>query len=185
MADDIALVVAIAAGVVAIVALGVAIWLATELRRVRAAQRVLLPSGATEDVVGRQAELARAVASVEEQLSSVAGQVQQNRHAADARLAESLQLRGLVRYDAYSEMGGHQSWSVALLDERGTGAVISCLHARDHARIYLKEIVSGQADQRLSPEEQRAIGGGLGVSGDEVGGGVQVDQEAGAGPRAA
>lgn len=185
MPDDIALVVAVAAGVVALAALAVAIWLAVELRRVRSAQRVLLPSGAHEDIVARQAELARAVTGVEEQLSTVAGLLQQNKRATDARLAEALQFRGLVRYDAYSETGGHQSWSVALIDERGTGAVISCLHARDHARIYFKEIVAGRANQRLSPEEERAIAGALGVSEDVAAPQEHQADEAGAGPKAA
>ena len=54
-------------------------------------------------------------------------------------------------------MGGSQSWSIALLDDSANGTVISCLHARDHARVYLKEVVGGRSAQRLSPEEERAI----------------------------
>ena len=51
----------------------------------------------------------------------------------------------------------------ALLDARRDGAVISCLHARDHARVYLKEVAEGVAGQRLSPEEQRAMALALGA----------------------
>ena len=64
----------------------------------------------------------------------------------------------MVRYDAYRDMGGQQSWSIALIDGNNTGAVVTSLHARDHARVYLKELVEGVPGQRLSPEETRAVG---------------------------
>ena len=67
-----------------------------------------------------------------------------------------------VRYDAYRDMGGQQSWSIALLDGTRTGAVVTSLHSRDHARVYLKELTAGVAEQRLSPEEARAVALALG-----------------------
>lgn len=162
--DDLSLIVAVAACVVAVVALGVAVWLWVELRRLRHDQRVLLPEGASDDLAGRQADLTRSVSKIEAGLAQLEALVQTTARSTDAELATALRFRGLVRYDAYAEMGGRQSWSIALLDEHGTGAVISCLHARDHARIYLKEVVEGAANQRLSPEEQRSIAGALGPS---------------------
>ena len=72
-------------------------------------------------------------------------------------LATSLRFQGLVRYDAYRDMGGSQSWSIALIDGNGTGAVVTCLHARDHARMYMKELEEGTPSQRLSPEEETAV----------------------------
>jgi Protein of unknown function (DUF4446) len=59
-------------------------------------------------------------------------------------------------------MGGQQSWSIALLDGNHSGAVVTSLHARDHARVYLKELVEGTPGQRLSPEEERAVALALG-----------------------
>jgi hypothetical protein len=75
----------------------------------------------------------------------------------DAGLRGALRFQGIVRYDAYQDMGGQQSWSMAILNANGEGAVITSLHARDHARVYLKEIVGGAPLQRLSPEEERAL----------------------------
>jgi hypothetical protein len=63
----------------------------------------------------------------------------------------------MVRYDAYRDMGGQQSWSIALLDAHRNGAIVTSLHARDHARVYLKELREGTPGQRLSPEEERAV----------------------------
>jgi hypothetical protein len=59
-------------------------------------------------------------------------------------------------------MGGQQSWSIALLDANQNGAVVTSLHARDHARVYLKEMALGTPSQRLSPEEERAVALALG-----------------------
>jgi hypothetical protein len=65
-------------------------------------------------------------------------------------------------------MGGQQSWSIALLDASGTGSVMTCLHARDHARMYVKEVAAGASEQRLSPEEIAAIALASGRVGEAV-----------------
>jgi hypothetical protein len=75
----------------------------------------------------------------------------------EAELRTALRFQGLVRYDAYRDIGGEQSWSLALLDGNQTGTVVTSLHARDHARVYMKRLVASTAEQRLSPEEQRAV----------------------------
>lgn len=64
----------------------------------------------------------------------------------------------VVRYDAFPDMGGHQSWSVALLDDAGDGLVLSSIHARSEARTYAKAIGGWVAEQELSPEESKAVG---------------------------
>ena len=63
----------------------------------------------------------------------------------------------LVRYDAYNEMSGHQSLSIALLDANRSGIVLSSIHHRDQARVYAKQIHGGTPDLRLSPEEEEAL----------------------------
>ena len=65
--------------------------------------------------------------------------------------------RSLIRYDAYGEMSGRQSSSVALLDEHRSGVVLSSILHRDQARVYVKQIVEGRSELDLSPEEQEAI----------------------------
>ncbi len=151
------LLVAVAAGAGAVLALAgvLALWIA--FRRLRAAQQVLLPDGATAGLIDRQASLQRAVLRVEEGLSDLQSLVERQGEVTERSLATSLRFQGLVRYDAYRDMGGSQSWSIALIDGNGTGAVVTCLHARDHARMYMKELEEGTPSQRLSPEEEKAV----------------------------
>jgi hypothetical protein len=92
----------------------------------------------------------------------------------DGRLAEveavqrgTIAHRALVRYDAYNELSGQQSTSIALLDDERSGIVLSCIHHRDQARVYAKQVRSGQGELELSPEEAEAVrialtGGGSG-----------------------
>jgi hypothetical protein len=62
-----------------------------------------------------------------------------------------------VRYDAYNEMSGRQSTSVALLDARRSGLVLSSIHHREQARQYVKQLREGASVVPLSPEEQEAV----------------------------
>ena len=62
-----------------------------------------------------------------------------------------------MRYDAFGDMGGHLSWSLALLDDGGHGVVLTSIHGRSEARTYAKSISSWTCEQQLSPEEEEAI----------------------------
>jgi hypothetical protein len=62
-----------------------------------------------------------------------------------------------VRYDAYGELSGHQSTSLALLDAERSGVVLSCIAHRDNARLYCKVVHEGRGEHELSPEEDEAI----------------------------
>jgi len=64
----------------------------------------------------------------------------------------------VVRYDAFGDMGGRLSWSLALVDDAGTGIVLTSIHGRSDARSYAKNITGWTSDQQLSPEEQEAVG---------------------------
>jgi ATP-dependent Clp protease adapter protein ClpS len=68
-----------------------------------------------------------------------------------------------VRYDAYNEMSGQQSSSVALLDSHRSGVVVSSIAHRDQARVYVKQVHNGQSELELSPEEQEAIETAMGA----------------------
>jgi hypothetical protein len=144
----------IAVGAAAAAALALAVtlacWLA--LRRVRAAQNVLLGGGKADlvdfavSLQGRIDDLHRAVDELAAALSRV-----------DQRVDLSLARTGLVRYDAYKDAGGQQSASIALLDSARNGLVLSAIQGRDYARIYLKELDRGRAAVALSPEELEAV----------------------------
>jgi hypothetical protein len=74
-----------------------------------------------------------------------------------AEARDALRHLAVVRYDAFGDMGGHLSWSLALLDDAGHGVVLTSIHGRSEARTYAKSITGWTCEQQLSPEELEAI----------------------------
>lgn len=72
--------------------------------------------------------------------------------------AQALRHLAVVRYDAFRDMGGHLSWSLALVDDEGNGMVLTSIHGRNDVRSYAKSIAGWKSGQELSPEESEAIG---------------------------
>jgi Protein of unknown function (DUF4446) len=70
---------------------------------------------------------------------------------------DALRHLAVVRYDAFGDMGGHLSWSLALLDDGGHGVVLTSIHGRSEARTYAKNVSGWTCEQQLSPEEEEAI----------------------------
>lgn len=64
---------------------------------------------------------------------------------------------GLVKYDAFEDVGGSQSFSLAIYDEEGNGSVLTSLVGREGCRVYGKVLVNGKSDRHLSTEEEMAI----------------------------
>lgn len=64
---------------------------------------------------------------------------------------------GLVRFDAFEEVHGNQSFALAIYDDQGNGAVMSGIVGRTDCRVFCKPLVSGRSERNLSQEEQRAI----------------------------
>ncbi len=71
--------------------------------------------------------------------------------------ADVLRHLAVVRYDAFGDVGGHLSWSLALLDDHGDGVLLSSIHGRSEARSYAKNVRGWTCEQQLSPEEDEAI----------------------------
>jgi hypothetical protein len=92
-------------------------------------------------------------ATVPADLEGLRGEVQ----ALRVEAAEALRHLAVVRYDAFGDMGGRLSWSLALLDEGGNGVVLTSIHGRSEARSYAKNVASWSSDQPLSPEEAEAV----------------------------
>jgi Protein of unknown function (DUF4446) len=69
----------------------------------------------------------------------------------------SLRHLGLVRYDAFADVGGRLSWSVALVDDGGNGVVLTAIHGRSEARSYAKSLAGWTCEQPMSPEEEDAV----------------------------
>ena len=69
----------------------------------------------------------------------------------------SIQKVGIVRFNPFSEVGGNQSFSAALLDGEGSGIVITSLYSREGSRVYGKPVEKGKSEYSLSREEKKAI----------------------------
>lgn len=72
-------------------------------------------------------------------------------------LHECYQRVGIVKYDAFKEMGGKLSFSVALLNDNKTGFIINSVHSSDGCYVYTKEIVEGECSITLGEEEKKAL----------------------------
>ena len=147
------------AGWIAVAAAGLAgagviawIWTLLLLRRARAAQRVLL-GGRKQDLVDFAVSLQTRIDDVLRTVDEIAAGLSRVDRRVDGTVART----SIVRYDALSDAGGHQSASLALLDSSRTGVVISAIQGRDYARIYVKELDQGRAPVALSPEEREAV----------------------------
>lgn len=152
-------------GIVALAAAGGAllalIWaavLTVRLRRIRAAQRAVLGSDAdSRDLVSHAAGLQEAFVQLRDWVEETAAGLDRRVGSAELRIDGCVAYTSLIRYDAYGEMSGHQSSSMALLDSSRTGIVVSSILHRDQARVYVKQLRGGVAELELSPEEQEAV----------------------------
>jgi hypothetical protein len=72
-------------------------------------------------------------------------------------LTQTLQHLAVVRYDAYGEMSGRLSWSLAVVNDNGNGVVLTSINGRNDARSYAKEVKGFASESKLSPEEAEAI----------------------------
>ena len=149
-------IVALAAAGLALVAFVWVVVLTLKLRRVRSAQRTLL--GAEEaDLVAHAAALQDAFVQLRDWVEEVASGLEGRVSGAEHRMDGCISHTSVIRYDAMNELSGQQSSTVALLDERRTGVVISSILHRDQARLYVKRVQDGNPEYELSPEEQQAV----------------------------
>ncbi|HET6549322.1 MAG TPA: DUF4446 family protein [Solirubrobacter sp.] len=153
-----------APGIVALAAAGGAllalVWLlilSLRLRRLRGAQKVVLGEHGQSDLVAHASELQRAFEALHGRVEEVAAALDARMAAAEDRLDGAIAYRALVRYDAYNEMSGHQSTTLALLDADHNGVVLSSIAHRDTARLYCKQVHAGRGELQLSPEEEEAV----------------------------
>ena len=146
-------VLAIAGTVLGLLAFILALLAQLRFRRMRREYQVLQGEDDQSTFV---ASVARQVDEVDRlrvdiaQQREVIAQLQTDLHDAIRHVA-------VVRYDAFGDMGGRYSFSLALLDDDGDGLVLTAIHARSDTRTYFKGVRSGASDEPLSPEELRVI----------------------------
>ena len=154
---------ALAAGGLALIALIFAIVLAVKLRRMRADQRAVLGGADKRDLVSHAARLETGFTDLREWVEESLASSEAKMAAHDERIDGCIAYAALVRYDAYNELSGAQSSSMALLDTHRNGIVLTSIVHRDQARIYVKQLHEGDPEIELSPEEQQAVDRALGA----------------------
>jgi Protein of unknown function (DUF4446) len=157
MDADVAGIVAIAAGALAVAGV---IWgaiLARRLRQLRGRQSVVLGNGDPRDLVAHASELEQRLLALADEVSGSVERLDSRDADLSRRLQGAVSRCSVVRYDAMGEMTGRQSSSVALLDAAGNGVVMSSILHREQARLYAKQIVGGRSELELSHEEQQAL----------------------------
>ncbi len=112
-----------------------------------------LMDGSVGEIVDSLTRQAAAITGIESRLDQMAaGQAEQAR-----AIERCLQKVGLVRFDAFDDVGGEQSFAVVFLDGSGSGVALSSLYGRQDSRLYAKAISNGQGERALSDEEQAAL----------------------------
>src|SRR3954471_6401415 len=154
-------IVALAGAAVAVLALIFAIVLAFKLRRLRSAQKAVLGDGAARDLVVHAQQLEKGFTDMRDWVEESIEHFERRMQSTESRLDGCVAYRSLVRYDAYNELSGHQSSSLALLDAHKSGVVVSSIVHRDQARLYVKQLHEGESEIELSPEEREAVDAAL------------------------
>ena len=110
---------------------------------------------------GRRAEsLEEEIGALFDDISTLKASSEKNRKDIKKmieNLSECYQRVGIVKYDAFKEMGGKLSFSVALLNDNETGFIINSIHSSEGCYVYTKEIVNGECAISLGDEEKKAL----------------------------
>jgi hypothetical protein len=142
--------------VLVLAVVGLAVWLAvlqrSESRLRSRLRRILSDNGDTglDEILAGQATRI-------EQLSGRLDALNALERELEAAARRALQKVGVVRFNPFQDSGGDQSFAIALLDQGGSGVVVSSLHGRAEMRIFAKQVTNGRSTHSLSDEEQQAI----------------------------
>ncbi len=154
---DIAPYLALGASVLALVLLVLVVRLLLGQRHLRHAQLAVLGGHGERDLVAHAQDLGEQVRNLRDAVQGL----DELLSAHGTELDKALTRRAIVRYDAFRDIGGEQSASIALLDNNASGLVISMIHSRDYARIYVKQLRQSVPDRALSPEEVDVVAAAL------------------------
>ena len=144
----------IVVGIIALMALSLSVLLALRTGRMKRQYRVLSAADGRASFIEVVARKTEEVQGLREDVARLAGDLQ----GTQAEVQQAVRHIGVVRYDAFGDMGGRMSFSAAMVDDHGNGFVITTIHARSESRSYIKELRGGMAEVNLSPEETAAVG---------------------------
>ncbi len=125
-------------------------WLAYEVFRLKARVETVPEEGGVFEALRR---LDVDLAQVEEVVEDLHPRFLE----VERRLPTAVQHTAVVSYDAFGDVGGRLSRSIALLNQGGDGIVLSLLVGRQDTRFFTKEVRGGRGTEPLSPEESQAV----------------------------
>lgn len=136
-----------------LIILGYVISLSVRFSRFIKGRNAKLDSGQVGDIVDYIREQSDLLVNIQGRLRDIS--VKQDEQS--ITIDSCLQNVGLVRFNAFEDVGGEQSFALALLDARKNGVIISSLYGRHDSRCYIKGIKNGAGERTLSDEEKRAL----------------------------
>lgn len=134
-----------------------AITISRRLGRLTRRQTSRLSEGSIGEVTDWLSEHSESIDSLKGYLETMSSEHREQMRS----LATCLQKVGMVRFNAFEDIGGEQSFAIVLLDANNNGVAISSLYGRQDSRLYAKGIVNGEGERPLSDEEQRALSSAL------------------------
>lgn len=109
-----------------------------------------------QDGISLEKDLARKMARIEKYAKSL-GSLDSSIEGLTNIVRNSTHKYGIVKYDAFDDVGGKLSFTLALLDDSDTGFVLNSVHSKENSFLYIKEIVKGESYIMLSAEEVEAL----------------------------
>ena len=147
----------IAALAISIVTLAIVLWLAVEYGRLKRKVDVVPEEGG---VLAAIRGLDDDLAAVEEVVADLGPRVER----LEGRMPFAIQHTAVVEYDAFNDIAGHMSRSIALLNGRGDGIVVTLLVGREDTHWYTKQVRGGEGMDPLSPEEEKVVKEAMGLT---------------------
>jgi hypothetical protein len=110
-----------------------------------------------KDILDLQRDLIAAQQASEARIATEREQIEKTVQDLSRAVSTVLRHVALVRYDAFEDLGGRLSFSMALLDDNGDGLTITSIASHSETRVYAKSLSSGTGEHPLSPEEEQAV----------------------------
>lgn len=143
----------IVVGAIALLALVLAAALTLRTNAMKRRYAVLSAADGRDSFVDVVARKAEEVEALRDDVARLADELRSTQR----ELQMAIRHVGVVRYDAFGDMGGRMSFSAAMVDDHGNGFVLTSVHARSESRSYVKQLRGGMAEVSLSPEESAAV----------------------------
>lgn len=146
-------IIAVVASLVSLAAIIMTLYLAARMKKFERAYTTLqtfLSGNRLEDLLEANLKEVRELCN---QVSSHSLRLDQ----AESKLRSGIDRAELVRFNSFENMGAELSFALALLNQEGTGVVLTGIHSIEESRVYAKVIAKGKASVKLNPEEQLAI----------------------------